>query len=98
MKKQENYEYEVTKTKEIESDKKIITEYEIKPKKPKSEAKKAADRRYAQKVQREGRISLFETSLKTEELKEIEEIIKNAGLTKSDFLRKAATALKEKKF
>ncbi len=59
-----------------------------------SEAQKAADKRYAQKVKE--KYKLFGVNLIVEEYEEIEEIIKAAEMTKADFIRWAAKELKRK--
>ena len=58
-----------------------------------SEAQKAADKKYAEKIK--DKHKLFAVNLKLDEYNEITEAIKAAGMTKADFLRRAAASLKK---
>lgn len=59
-----------------------------------TEAQKAADKKYAKKIQ--GKYEQFVVNFKPEELAEINAIIANAGITKAGFIRWAAEMLKRK--
>ena len=60
---------------------------------PRSDAQKAADRRYAEKVKDQYR--QFAVNLKQEEYDRITSMLKATGISKADFLRWAAEKLKE---
>ena len=59
-----------------------------------SEAQKAADKRYREKIQ--DRYVHFVVNLKREEFESISAAIKAAGMTKADFLRRAVEELKKR--
>ena len=59
-----------------------------------SEAQKAADKRYREKIQY--RYEHFVVNLKREECESISAAIKAAGMTKADFLRWAVEELKKR--
>ena len=61
---------------------------------PRSEAQKAADKRYREKTQ--DRYEHFVVNLKREECERISAAIKAAGMTKADFLRRAVEELKKR--
>ena len=56
-----------------------------------SNAQKEADKRYAQKIA--GKYKPFIVNLKPEELEKMDNIIREAGMTKADFLRWAIEKL-----
>ena len=58
-----------------------------------TEAQKAADRRYNEKTK--GRVVTWATALKREEAEEVDKVIKEAGLSKAEFIRRAAKQLKK---
>jgi len=60
-----------------------------------SEAQKAADKKYAKKIQ--GKYEQFVVNFKPEELAEINAIIAASGMSKAGFIRWAAEQLKNKK-
>ena len=59
-----------------------------------SEAQKAADKRYAAKVT--GKYKPFIVHLLPDELERMNAVIKESGMTKADFLRWAVEELKKK--
>ena len=61
---------------------------------PRSEAQKAADKRYAAKIN--GKYKAFIVNLIPEEWESIDAAIKAAGMTKADFLRWAVEELKKR--
>lgn len=54
-----------------------------------TEAQKAADKKYAQKIQGTGKYTRFSTTLPTEEAKALNEALKKAGMSKTEFIRRA---------
>lgn len=58
-----------------------------------TEAQKAADKRYREK--RKGKEVAWATTLKPKEAEAVNNAIANAGLTKAEFVRQAARQLKE---
>ena len=60
-----------------------------------SEAQKAADKKYAQKVK--GQTSHFGVNLKCEEYQYISDTLEQFGMTKADFLRWAVEELKRQR-
>ncbi len=60
-----------------------------------SEAQKAADKRYREKVQEQ--YERFVVNMKKEECEAICEAIKESGMTKVDFLRWAVSELEKRK-
>ena len=58
-----------------------------------SEAQKAADKKYAKKIQ--GKYEQFVVNFKPEELAEINAIIAASGMSKAGFIRWAAEQLKK---
>ncbi|MDR3293947.1 MAG: hypothetical protein LBT20_07600 [Clostridiales bacterium] len=97
MKNQKNYEYEITQTKQVESNEKIVVEYEVKPTKPKSEAEKirtdaqrVADKRYAQKIKEQNKYITFTIKLFPAEVERIDAILKSAKMSRAEFVRRAA--------
>lgn len=60
-----------------------------------SEAQKAADKRYAEK--HKGDFITWTTKFKPAEAAEIDEIIKTAGISRADFIRWAAAQYKQQK-
>ena len=58
-----------------------------------SEAQKAADKKYAQKIK--GRYKMFGSSLREDEYDYISQTIEQFGMTKADFIRWAVEELKK---
>lgn len=61
---------------------------------PRSDAQKAADKRYAQKIK--GKYERFVVPLKPDEYERIDAAIKAAGMKKADFLRWAVEQLQKR--
>lgn len=61
-----------------------------------SEAKKAADKRYMQKIQRDGKHKDFIVHFNRDEYERIDAVIKASGMTKADFIRFGVRMLEEK--
>jgi hypothetical protein len=64
-------------------------------KKERSAAQKAADKRYAEKIAKQGKAAIFATTLAAEEVAAMSALIKENKMTKAAFLRRAFAALKE---
>ncbi len=60
-----------------------------------SEAQKAADKRYAEKVRAEKRYEQFVVNLKKDEYERICAAIESSGMSKADFIRWAVAQLKK---
>ena len=61
-----------------------------------SEAQKAADKRYAEKVQKEKRYNQFVVNLRQEEYTHVENVLKEHGMGKTEFLRWAVAELERR--
>ncbi|MDR2046586.1 MAG: hypothetical protein LBP79_01545 [Clostridiales bacterium] len=66
-------------------------------KKPRSEAQKAADKRYYQKVAALKKYDVFCTTFSSVELQEIDETLEKFKIGKIEFIRRGIKALKDGK-